>query len=229
MGENFRNKLVTALALIASVVLFAQNTTKKNDSISKKKDTVVPLKYNFNFNQKAHLFLNNPTSVQVTYDKSIDKFVIVEKIGDYLIGTPMYLTPREYNKFRLKNDVKTYFKEKIEAANPNRKGNEKARKNLLPKYYVNSKFFESVFGGSEVEVIPTGQINIKLGGIYQNTENPQISVENQSSFTFDFDQQISASLQAKVGTAITGNCKLRYANNIRFSKYYQIRIYTYRR
>ncbi len=202
MGENFRNKLVTALALIASVVLFAQNTTKKNDSISKKKDTVVPLKYNFNFNQKAHLFLNNPTSVQVTYDKSIDKFVIVEKIGDYLIGTPMYLTPREYNKFRLKNDVKTYFKEKIEAANPNRKGNEKARKNLLPKYYVNSKFFESVFGGSEVEVIPTGQINIKLGGIYQNTENPQISVENQSSFTFDFDQQISASLQAKVGTRL---------------------------
>ncbi|WP_442265069.1 cell surface protein SprA [Tenacibaculum sp. ZS6-P6] len=201
MGENFRNKCLTTLALLVSVVLFAQNTTKKNDSISRKKDTIIPLKYNFNFNQKAHLFLNNPSSVQVTYDKSIDKFVIVEKIGNYLIGTPMYLTPREYDKFRLKNDVKTYFKEKVDATNPNKKDN-KGRKNLLPKYYVNSKFFESVFGGTEVEVIPTGQISIKLGGIYQNTENPQISVENQSSFTFDFDQQISASIQAKVGTRL---------------------------
>ena len=91
MGDNFRNKCLTALALLVSVVLFAQNTTKKNDSISRKKDTVIPLKYNFNFNQKAPLFLNNPSSIQITYDKSIGKFVIVEKIGDYLIGTPMFL------------------------------------------------------------------------------------------------------------------------------------------
>ncbi len=199
MGENFRNKCLTALALFVSVVLFAQNTTNKKETVSKKKDTVIPLKYNFNANQKASLFLNNPSNIQVTYDKSIDKFVIIEKIGDYVIGTPKYLTPRQYNEFRLKNDLKSYFKEKVDAANPNKKGNENARKNLLPKYYVNSKFFESIFGGSEVEVIPSGQISIKLGGIYQNTENPQISVENQSSFTFDFDQQISASIQAKVG------------------------------
>ncbi|CAM1341793.1 T9SS outer membrane translocon Sov/SprA [Tenacibaculum amylolyticum] len=197
MKENFRNRFITALAILVSVVSFAQNTTSK-DSVSVKKDTIVPLKYNFNFNQKGKLFLNNPTTTEITYDKSINKFVIIEKIGDYLIGTPLYLTPREFDKYKLKGDIKSYFKEKIEATSAS-KGSEKARKNLLPKYYVNSKFFESVFGGNEVEVIPTGQISLKLGGIYQNTENPQISVENQSSFTFDFDQQISASLQAKVG------------------------------
>ncbi len=189
---------MTALALLVSVVSFAQKTSAK-DSIVVKKDTVVPLKYNFRFNQKANLFLNNPAKTEISYDKKLNKFVIVERIGNYLIGTPIYLTPREYDEYRLKNDVKMYFKEKVDASNPNKKGSEKARKNLLPKYYVNSKFFESIFGGNEVEVIPSGQINIKLGGIYQNTENPQISVENQSSFTFDFDQQISASLQAKVG------------------------------
>ncbi|CAL2058423.1 cell surface protein SprA [Tenacibaculum sp. 190524A05c] len=197
MRKHFRNRFFTALAILVSVVSFAQNSNKK-DSIPAKKDSI-PLKYNFNFNQKGHLFLNNPTDIQVRYDKSINKFVIVEKIGDYVIGTPIFLTPREYDKYKLKNDLKSYFREKVDAANPNKKGNDKKRKNLLPKYYVNSKFFENVFGGNEVEVIPTGQISIKLGGIYQNTENPQISVENQSSFTFDFDQQISASIQAKVG------------------------------
>jgi cell surface protein SprA len=42
-------------------------------------------------------------------------------------------------------------------------------------------------------------LNLKLGFIYQNTENPQLSEENRSSFTFDFDQQINASIKAKVG------------------------------
>nr|WP_299032543.1 cell surface protein SprA [uncultured Tenacibaculum sp.] len=192
------NRLVTVLAFLVSVVSFSQNT--QNDSTKTvKKDTVVPLKYNFKNNQNGALFLNNPSQKVVTYDKVLNKFMIVEKVGDYYVGTPIFMTPKEYDEYRLKNDLKDYFKEKVDATNPKKKGSEAARKNLLPKYYVNSKFFESVFGGNTVEVNPTGQINIKLGGVYQNNENPQISVENQSSFTFDFDQQISASIQAKVG------------------------------
>ncbi len=192
------NRLLTTLALLLSVVSFSQNTSS-NSVNTIKKDTVIPLKYNFNSNQNGGLFLSNPTEKIVTYDKAINKFVLVEKIGNYYIGTPIFMTPEEYSKYRLKTDLKNYFKEKVDATNPKKKGNKKARKNLLPKYYVNSKFFESIFGGNTVEVNPTGQVNIKLGGIYQKNENPQISIENQSSFTFDFDQQISASLQAKVG------------------------------
>ncbi|TYP99662.1 protein involved in gliding motility SprA [Tenacibaculum adriaticum] len=199
MKRRLRNIFFTALTLLVSVVSFSQNANNKDSISTTQQDTISPLKYNFKHNQNGSLFLNNPTNLQVTYDKALNKFVLVEKIGDYYVGTPIFMSPKEYDKYRLKNDMKGYFKEKIDAINTKKKGNDEARKNLLPKYYVNSKFFESVFGGNEVEVIPTGQINIKLGGVYQNTENPQISVENQSSFTFDFDQQISASLQAKVG------------------------------
>ncbi|MCT4700036.1 T9SS outer membrane translocon Sov/SprA [Tenacibaculum haliotis] len=198
MKKTIINTLLTTLTLLVSVVSFSQSTSNNNGN-TVKKDTIIPLKYNFNSNQKGSLFLNNPTEKIIRYDKTINKFVLVEKIGDYYIGTPIFMTPEEYNKYRLKNDVKDYFKEKIDATNSKKKGNKSARKNLLPKYYVNSKFFESVFGGNEVDVNPTGQVNIKLGGIYQKNENPQISIENQSSFTFDFDQQISTSLQAKVG------------------------------
>ncbi|MEQ3498948.1 cell surface protein SprA [Tenacibaculum sp. SSH1-16] len=202
MEKAVINRLLTALAILVSVVSFSQNT-QKNKISNAKQDTVIPLKYNFKYNQNGTLYLNNPSQKVVTYDKALNKFMIVEKIGDYYVGTPIFMTPKEYNEYRLKNDLKDYFKEKVDATNPKKKGSEAARKNLLPKYYVNSKFFESVFGGNTVEVNPTGQINIKLGGVYQNNENPQISVENQSSFTFDFDQQISASLQAKVGKRLT--------------------------
>jgi cell surface protein SprA len=77
-----------------------------------------------------------------------------------------------------------------------------AQKDLLPTYYINNKFFETIFGGTEVKVTPTGNLNLKLGFIYQNTENPQISEENRSNLTFDFDQQINASIRAQVGTRL---------------------------
>lgn len=192
------NRLLATLTLLVSVVSFSQNTPG-NSTNTVKKDTVIPLRYNFGYTKNGALYLNNPVKKIVTYDKAINKFVLVEKIGDYYVGTPIFMTPEEYDKYLLKSDIKDYFKEKVDATNPKKKGNKNARKNLLPKYYVNSKFFESVFGGNTVEVIPSGQVNIKLGGVYQKNENPQISIENQSSFTFDFDQQISASLQAKVG------------------------------
>ena len=199
MESNYYKKLLVALTLFVSVISFSQNDSPK-DSVATAQDSIAPLKYNFKPNQQGTLFLNNPSQVEVRYDESINKFVLVEKVGDYTIGTPIFMTPREYEKYRLKNDIKDYFKEKVSATSKD--GNNEARKNLLPKYYVNSKFFESVFGGTEVEVIPSGQVSIKIGGIYQNNENPLVSIENQKSFTFDFDQQISVSMQAKVGTKL---------------------------
>ena len=75
------NRLVTVLAFLVSVVSFSQNT--QNDSTKTvKKDTVVPLKYNFKNNQNGALFLSNHSQKVVTYDKVLNKFMIVEKVGD---------------------------------------------------------------------------------------------------------------------------------------------------
>ena len=129
-------KLLTALTFLVSVVSFSQSTpsTTSNDSVPQ-------LKYNFKSAQTGSLFLKKPTQKIVKYDKAIGKFVFVEKIGDYYIGTPIFMTPKEDDSYRLKNDLKGYFKEKIDAGDPKKKENKNARKNLLPKYYVNSKFF----------------------------------------------------------------------------------------
>jgi cell surface protein SprA len=183
------------VALLATTSVFSQSNVK-NDTITK--DSVPQLKYNFKYNQKASLFLNGQTKYSVTYNKQLDKYIVVELIGKYKVGVPKYMTPIEFMNYRLKNDMKAYFKEKNDALSK-KKGAKDAQRNLLPKYYVNSKFFESIFGGNTVEVIPSGSLNIKLGGIYQNVDNPQLSERNRSSFTFDFDQQISASIIANVG------------------------------
>ena len=189
--------LLVLFTFTVNLSSYAQTNASK-DSTNVKKDTL-QLKYNFNYTQKGGLFLDDLAEKEIIFDKDLNRYVIVEKIGDYYTKTPIFLTQKEYQQYRLKRDMLNYFKEKVSATNSKKKGAAAAQKDLLPTYYVNSKFFESIFGGNSVKVTPTGSLNLKLGFIYQNTENPQISEENRSSFTFDFDQQINASIRAKVG------------------------------
>ena len=161
----------------------------------------IDLKYPFKNSQAGSLFLGDP-SVEIIYDEDLKKYIIIEKVGGYYVERPVYMTQEEYKDYRLKRDMLDYYKEKISATNSKKKGSADAQKNLLPTYYVNSDFFESVFGGNTIEVNPQGSILIKLGGLYQKVDNPQLSEDNRSSFTFDFDQQISASIVAKVGTRL---------------------------
>ncbi len=179
-------------------VTFAQTNSKSNDSIAVKKDSL-GLIYNFKHSQTGNMLLNYPSKIEVIFDKVLNKYVFVEKVGDYYIKTPIYMTPEEYEKYRLRRDMLDYFKSKVAAE---KSKNSSAKKDLLPTYYVNSKFFETIFGSNEIKITPTGNINLKLGFIYQNTENPQLSEQNRSSFTFDFDQQINAGIQAQVGNRL---------------------------
>lgn len=193
--------LFFVFTILVGMLSYSQNR-QSNDSTSVKKDSI-KLKYNFTHIQNGGLFLKSLAQKTIIFDKVLNMYVIVEKIGDYYVRTPIYMTPKEYEKYRLQRDMLEYFKEKVSATNSKKKGAKDAQKNLLPTYYVNSKFFESIFGGNTVEVTPTGSLNLKLGFIYQNTDNPQLSEENRSSFTFDFDQQINASIRAKVGERLS--------------------------
>ncbi|WP_299059341.1 cell surface protein SprA [uncultured Polaribacter sp.] len=189
--------LFFAFAVVSNTSLSAQ-TKDENDATSVKKDSI-KLRYDFKKTQTGGLYLDYLAEKEIIYDKGLDQYVIIEKIGDYQTRTPVYLSPSEYAQYRLKRDMRQYFKDKVSATNPKKKGSQETQKNLLPTYYINSKFFETIFGGNSVEVTTTGSLGLKLGGIYQNTDNPQLSEQNRSSFTFDFDQQINASIQAKVG------------------------------
>jgi cell surface protein SprA len=164
-----------------------------------KKDTIPPLKYFFRNNQKGSLYLKGPNKTKVIYDSKSGNYLFLEKIGDYYVKMPYFMTPKEYKDYRLKRDMLEYFKSKIAATSRLNKGDANSKKDALPTYYVNSKFFESIFGGNSIVVNPQGTILLKLGVLYQKVDNPQLSENNRKSTTFDFDQQISASLSAQIG------------------------------
>jgi len=149
----------------------------------------------------GRLDLPNPTSIQdlYTYDPITDRYIYTKRLGNFDITYPIILTPQEYQDLILKEQMKTYFKEKIDAADGRKEGAEELQKNLLPTFYVNSNFFESVFGGNTIEIIPQGTVEMDLGLLYTKQDNPSFSPRNRSNLSFDFDQRISLSLLGKIG------------------------------
>ncbi|OAB80563.1 T9SS outer membrane translocon Sov/SprA [Cochleicola gelatinilyticus] len=151
--------------------------------------------------------LPNPPSIQDSYeyDPITDRYIYTQTLGDFNISYPIILTPEEYQALIQKEQMKAYFKNKIDAADGRKEGSEELQKNLLPTFYVNSSFFEDVFGGSTIEVIPQGSVEMDLGLLFTKQDNPAFSPRNRSNLSFDFDQRISLSLLGKVGERLQVN------------------------
>ncbi|MBD0778295.1 cell surface protein SprA [Maribacter sp. ANRC-HE7] len=149
----------------------------------------------------GRLKMDNPESIisKYNYDPNLDRYIYSEKVGDFNIGYPIILTPDQYYELVRKEGIKDYFKEKHDAYSGKKEGSEDARKNLLPNFYVNNNFFESVFGGNTIEVIPQGSVAMDLGVIWQKNDNPSLSPRNRTNLSFDFDQRISLSMLGKIG------------------------------
>ena len=149
----------------------------------------------------------NPSSIvsKYTYDPLTDRYIYTESVGDFNINYPIILTPAEYEQLVIRENLSSYYKKKIDAFDGKKQGAEDSQKNLLPEFYVNSGFFESVFGGNTIEVIPQGSVEMDLGVVFTRNDNPSFSPRNRRNFTFDFDQRISLSLLGKVGTRLQVN------------------------
>ncbi|MDO6603617.1 cell surface protein SprA [Arenibacter palladensis] len=147
------------------------------------------------------LKMENPDSIvsKYTYDPNLDRYIYTVSVGDFDINYPVILTPDQYLELVRREGMKSYFKEKIDAFSGKKEGSDAARKNLLPNFYVNNSFFESVFGGNTIEVIPQGSVAMDLGVIWQKNDNPSLSPRNRTNLSFDFDQRISLSMLGKIG------------------------------
>jgi sprA protein len=145
-------------------------------------------------------------SRKYTYNSALDKYVYTEKLGEYDISTPMFLTPKEYENLVLRERMGLHFREKTQAMRPSENGqNKNAQRDLLPEFYVKSELFESIFGGNTIDINPQGNVAFDLGLRYTRNDNPAISPEYRSSYGLDFDQRISLGIQGKVGTRLSIN------------------------
>jgi len=180
------------LALMISVVVWSQEPAATDQDSTQTGFSLGRLK------------IPNPNSIisKYTYDPLIDRYIYTETVGNFNINYPVILTPEEYERLVIQENLRDYYKQKIDARDGKKEGAEDEQKNLLPDFYLDSDFFETIFGGNTIEVVPQGSVEMDLGMLFSKQDNPSFSPRNRSNFTFDFDQRISLSLLGKVGTRL---------------------------
>ncbi len=161
--------------------------------------------------------IKDPKSIlsEYTYDPITDRYIHTNTIGGFPTNYPSILTPKEYEALVLKESMRTYFKRKLDAIDGKKEGSEAAKKDLLPRYYIKSGLFESIFGSNTIDVKPTGSVEMDFGARHTKQDNPSFSPRNRSNTSFDFTQRISMSLMGKVGTRL--NVNLNYDTQSTFA------------
>jgi cell surface protein SprA len=187
-------KSIRIVFLIAPFMVFSQVPEQEKDSIKNGVDL-------------GKLKISNPQSIieAYTYDIATDRYIYTKTFEGFNINYPLVLTPKQYQELVLREEMRKYYQEKSAAIDGKKAGSEEAKKDLLPRYYVNSRFFEAIFGSNTIDIKPTGSVEIDLGVRFTKQDNPAFSPRNRKTMTFDFDQRISVGLQGKVGTRLNVN------------------------
>lgn len=193
------------IIMLFSFSLQAQVDEEEQDSIKKGVDV-------------GKIQLPNPQSVAdlYTYNATTDRYIYTSSVGDFNIKYPLILTTKQYQELILREEMRKYYQEKSAAIDGKKAGSEEAKRNLLPRYYINSKFFETIFGSNTIDVKPTGSVELDLGVRYTKQDNPAFSPRNRTTTSFDFDQRISVGLQGKVGTRLNVNINYDTQSNFAF-------------
>ena len=157
--------------------------------------------------QKILLKDSEKISRKYQYNSSLKQYVYTEKLGNYDISIPMFLTPAQYEDLVMRERSGQYFREKTKAlsSQPTDAKTQAIRRDLLPEFYVKSEFFETIFGGNNIDIIPQGNVGFDLGFRYTRNDNPALSPEYRNTYGIDFDQRISLGVQGKVGTRVNIN------------------------
>lgn len=72
---------------------------------------------------------------------------------------------------------------------------------LIPPLTV-SPSFDRLFGGSEINIVPSGYVNLDFGAIFRRVDNPTLPIRQQQNGGFNFDQQIQMAVNGSLGEKV---------------------------
>ena len=139
--------------------------------------------------------LGDPTAVKrtIVYDPKTGKYIFKETIGNNLnFRNPSMMTLEEYVEYERQNQMREYWREKIDTQTEDGQP-------LIPPIKIDNPGFANIFGSDEISIRPEGAIEISMGVNTARYENPMLP-ENQRRITrFDFQQKIQLNLVGQIG------------------------------
>ena len=202
---------IPSLPLVASAVADVSEEAPV-DTVPKRKvrrsdypDDERPEEYSFDLQDPENL---KPEAGE--YDEKHSLYRVGSKLGDNFLSAPYLMTPQEYVRWTERNSINKYFKERNDSLFV-RKGKEKFD-------FTNMHFdlgpAEKIFGPGGVQLKTQGSAELKIGYNYKFTDNPSLSERNRKTTSFDFDEKVNLSMNAKIGDKMDFN--LRYNTDATF-------------
>ena len=144
------------------------------------------------------------------YDEKLGMYRVGTKLGDNFLSAPYLMTPEEYARWTERRMLEQYFRERNDTLFT-RKGKEKFD---FSNMHFDLGPAEKIFGPGGVQIKTQGSAELKFGYNYKFTDNPSLSERNRKVTSFDFDEKINLSLNAKVGDKMDFN--IRYNTDATF-------------
>ncbi len=148
--------------------------------------------------------LNDPDNLKPEvgeWDEKLGMYRVGAKLGDNFLSAPYLMSAEEYMKWTERQGMESYFRDRNDSLFV-RKGKEKFD-------FTNMHFdlgpAEKIFGPGGVQIKSQGSAELKFGYNYKFTDNPSLSERNRKVSSFEFDEKINLSMNAKVGDKMDFN------------------------
>ncbi len=191
------------MALIESLAA-ANNLALDDDSISPGQGSDLPFPFSdpdplqLAPPKSGSLILSEPPNVttDIRFDPATGNYIKTRRVGDIIIGDPVYISFEDYFQYDMDRALQSYWREKSTPQAFER------RDGLIPEIYIGGELFDRIFGGSTIDIRPTGSAELIFGVMSNKREDPSLDEKRRRTTNFDFQQKIMLNVQAKIGTKI---------------------------
>ncbi len=179
-------------------------------TIAANPDTLPPLSERYDdflqFGNSNPFDLRDPKAIEqnVEYDPTSNRYILTEKIGEEFYRAPTYMTFEEYARWRDQKQQAEYFDRLQGVVTPGAKKTTDSG-DPVAKFDIKNSLIDRLFGGTNVDIKPQGNINLTFGFDYQNIQNPILTRRQQRNGNFDFDMDINMSATGKIGEKLNLN------------------------
>lgn len=134
---------------------------------------------------------------EVNYDPETDRYIITEKMGEDFFSAPTYMTFDEYVEWRKKKDQEAYFNKLagVESGYKSKSG----ILDPIEKIDIDANLVDRLFGGTEVDLQPQGNIDLTIGWDYTEVDNPVLLPSQRSNGGLNFDMSIKMNVDGQIG------------------------------
>jgi len=150
-------------------------------------------------------FLNNPPGIgqSIIYDPETNTYNFQYMTGNSPFGPGAYMNINEYIDYDLQQSIHDYWQNQSRSIGSSPRS--RTGSGLIPQLHLGGEIFEGIFGSNTIDIRPSGNVGLKLGVKYTQTDNYLLPVKQRRQLQLDFDEDIQLNLLAKIGEKIEFN------------------------